>query len=282
MKNYTKVFVAILLLFGIANYCTAQDSTIHLQSSTANNAAELAKVTANPLAAMISLPIQFNFNNGMGEYDRTQTLINVMPAIPFRLSDKFNVLNRIIIPIISQPDVTQESGSTFGLGSVNYSMFLTPAKLGKIIWGVGPAFNIPTRTDNMLGSPEFGIGPTVIALTMPGNWAIGFTANNVWSYAETDTSSSLNALFSQVFVVYTFPSAWFVQMMPTITANWNAPKGQQWSVPLGANVGKVVMAGKQPIKLIGGGSYYVAAPDNGPEWQLFFQAVFLFPKKKKG
>lgn len=268
MKIYFIVLISIIL-----------GSNVYAQSEAPageSEAALLAKKTANPIAAMISLPFQFNFNNGMGEYNRTQTVLNVMPVIPFKLTDKVNVVNRIILPIVSQPDVTMNSGGTFGLGSINYSMFFTPSSLGKVIWGVGPAFNIPTRTNDLLGSPEFGIGPTVIALTMPGNWALGLTANNVWSYENSD----LNSLFSQVFVVYTFESAWFVQMMPTITANWNAPEGQKWSIPLGANVGKVVMAGKQPIKLIGGGSYYAVSPDNGPSWQLFFQAVFLFPSKK--
>jgi hypothetical protein len=179
------------------------------------------------------------------------------------------------MPVIYQPDVSSESGGTFGLGSINYSMFFTSSSASKLIWGVGPAFNIPTRTSDLLGSSEFGIGPTFVALVMPGNWAMGLTANNVWSY-NTD---SLNALYSQVFIVYTFPSAWFVQMMPTITTNWKAPKGQQWSVPLGANVGRVVMFGKQPVKLIGGGAYYAVKPDVGPDWQIFAQMVFLFPKK---
>jgi len=269
----TRFLLAISFLF-IGLQVMAQDTNA---PSGESDAAKLAKETANPLAAMISVPFQFNFNFGLGEYNRTQTLINVMPAIPFRLNDKFNVLNRIILPVLIQPDVSEQSGSTFGLGSVNYSMFLTPADAGKIIWGIGPAFNIPTRTNNLLGSPEFGIGPTLIVLTMPGNWALGLTVNNVWSY----TNNNLNALFSQVFVVYTFPSAWFVQMMPTITANWNAEKGQKWSFPLGANMGKVVIFGKQPVKFIGGGSYYVLKPDAGPTWQLFAQVVLLFPKRKK-
>lgn len=262
-----------LMIFGSSTF--AQDK------SSTTEAAALAKETANPLSTVTSLPFQFNFNFGLGEYNRAQTVINVMPAIPFRLSDKFNVINRIILPVISQPDVSQESGGTFGIGNINYSMFLTPAKTGKIIWGVGPAVNIPTRTNDILGSPQFGIGPSVIALMMPGNWAFGLTANNVWSYNNAD-AAPMNALFSQIFIVYTFPSAWFVQMMPTITSNWNAPSGQQWSVPLGANMGKVVVFGKQPIKFLGGGSYYAVSPDAGPKWQLFFQTVFLFPKKKKG
>ena len=244
------------------------------EESTESDAAALAKKSANPVANMITIPLQFNFNFGIGEFNRTQTVLNVMPVIPFRLNDKINVINRIIVPIINQPDIAEESGGTFGIGDINYSMFFTPSKAGKVIWGIGPAFNIPTRTNDNLGSSEFGIGPTGVVLMMTGNWAYGLTANNVWSYEN----GNLNALYSQVFVVYTFPSAWFAQVMPTITANWKAPKGQQWSIPLGANLGKVVKFGNQPVKLIGGAAYYAVKPDVGPDWQLFAQMIFLFPK----
>ena len=186
-------------------------------------------------------------------------------------------LTGLLFLFILQPDVERETGSTWGVGNINYSVFFTPSKTGKFIWGVGPAMSIPTRSSQNLGGPYLGIGPTMIALVMAGNWTVGLTANNVWSYE----GGELNSLFAQVFIVYTFPSAWFVQTMPTITANWNAPEGQQWSIPLGANVGKLVMLGKLPVKFIGGGGYFVVRPDNGAKWQLFFQTVFLFPKKKK-
>ena len=151
----------------------AQDVATQLQGNTASNAAALAKETANPIAAIISAPIQFNFNFGLGEYDRFQSVTNLMPVLPFRINDKVNAVNRIIIPLLYQPDVSQETGGTFGVGNINYSMFITPSKASKIIWGIGPALSIPTRTSNLLSSPEFGIGPTFVVLTMPGNWAIG-------------------------------------------------------------------------------------------------------------
>jgi len=237
MKIYK---IIILLLIGSFSLVQAQENENNISDEAA-----LARETANPLANMISLPLQFNFNFGIGEYDRTQTVLNVMPVLPFRLNDKINVINRIIVPVINQPDITRDSGSTFGIGDINYSMFFTPAKSGKFIWGVGPALNIPTRTNNQLGSPEFGIGPTVVALMMTGNWAYGFTANNVWSYEN----ANLNALFSQVFVVYTFPSAFFVQMMPTITANWNAPEGQQMVYPIRIKCRKGFQIWKLTLKI---------------------------------
>jgi hypothetical protein len=270
MYRASTLFILLMFMTGVTSISIAQEG------STNSEANELAKATANPIANITSFPIQLNFNFGLGEYDRTQTLVNLMPVIPFKLSKSFNVINRIILPIINQPDVSQESGNTFGLGDINYSMFLTPTDAGKVIWGIGPAFNIPTRTSNLLGSPEFGIGPGFVVLTMPGNWAFGLTANNVWSYEN----GNLNSLFSQIFIVYTFPSAWFVNFQPTITSNWNAPEGEEWQIPLSFNVGKMHIFGKQPVKLIAGGSYFVKKPSNGPDWQINLQAVFIFPKGK--
>lgn len=277
MKFSIKSIIILLLLFPLSLFSQNVPLVGAEENSGESEAAKLARETSNPIASIISLPIQFNFNFGLGEYNRFQSVTNVMPVLPFKLSKKINVVNRVIIPFIYQPAVTQESGGSFGVGDINYSAFFTPSKTGKFVWGIGPAMNIPTRSNDVLGSPEFGIGPTAIALVMAGKWTYGFTANNVWSYE----GGNLNQLFSQVFVVYTFPSAWFVQFMPTITANWNAPEGEQWSIPLGANAGKVVLFGKQPVKFIGGGGYFVESPTNGPEWQLFFQTVFLFPKGKK-
>lgn len=239
------------------------------------NAAAIARQTANPIADIKTIPFQFNFNFGMGNHKRMQTVVNFMPVIPFPVSKNINAINRLIIPIINMPEFSDESGSTFGLGDINYSMLFTPADVGKLIWGIGPAVNIPTRTNNELGSSEFGIGPSFVVLVMPGNWALGLTANNVWSYEN----GYLNALFSQVFITYTFPGAWFVNFAPTITANWNAEKGEQWTVPLSFNIGKLKLFGGQPIKFLAGGSYFLEKPSYGPDWQLNFQVVFIFAKK---
>lgn len=271
MKHYlSKAFLIAMVIIGLTSAIMAQEE------SNETDAAELAKSTANPLANIISVPFQYNLNIGLGEYDRAQNIINIMPVVPLKLNDKINLINRFIVPIIDQPDLTHESGSTFGIGDMNYSLFFTPAKTGKVIWGLGPAFNIPTRTSDLLGSPEFGIGPTFIVMTMPGNWAFGLTASNVWSYENSD----LNSLFSQVFIVYTFPSALFVNFAPTITSNWNADDGEKWTIPLSFNLGKVKVFGKQPIKFILGGSYFAEKPTNGPDWQANFQMVLLFPKSK--
>jgi hypothetical protein len=184
------------------------------------------------------------------------------------------MINRVIIPIINQPDVTSNSGTTSGIGNTNYTAFFTPSKPGPVIWGIGPSLNIPTISSTKLGGREFGIGASFVALGMPGKWVLGLLASNVWSYLN----SNLNSFFGQYFIVLNFKGGWFVNSAPTITANWNAESGEQWTIPFGLGGGKVSHIGKQPVKFVLGGYYYAAKPTNGPEWLIQFQFFLLFPR----
>lgn len=247
-------------------------STVKAQGD--DKAQDLAKQSANPVASLITVPFQFNFNQGLGEFDRSQFVLNIQPVLPISVTEDINMINRVIIPIISQPDLTSESGSTFGIGNTNYTAFFTPAKPGSVIWGIGPSFNLPTISSTKLGGSEFGIGASFVTLTMPGKWVLGLLASNVWSYVN----SNLNTFFGQYFIVYNFNGGWFLNSAPSISANWNAESGEQWTIPFGLGGGKVTRIGKQPVKFNLGGYYYAVAPTNGPEWLIQFQFFLLFPK----
>jgi hypothetical protein len=201
-------------------------------------------------------------------------VLNIQPVLPISINDDVNMINRIIIPLINQPDVSSESGGTFGIGNTNYTAFFTPAKPGALIWGIGPSFNLPTISSTRLGGNEFGVGASFVALVMPGKWAFGLLANNIWSYLNPN----LNTFFSQYFIVLNFEKGWFINSAPTLTANWNADDGEQWTIPFGIGGGKVTHIGKQPIKFQAGGYYYAVKPEGGPEWLLQLMVVLLFPK----
>jgi hypothetical protein len=225
---------------------------------------------------MITVPFQFNLNFGMGDNNRYGTVLNLQPTLPFRLSNNWNVVNRIILPLIQKP-LDSSSGSTFGTGNINMSMFLTPANTGKLIWGVGPAFNIPTSSSSQLGGDAFGIGPSVVVMLMTGHhWAFGFNANQTWSYKTSEHSS----FFGQYMIIYNIKKGWYVNMMPTITADFKAPAGEEWTVPVGAGGGKVQNFGHQPIKLQLQAYYNVVKPTGGAKWTLQAMVILLFPKKK--
>jgi len=265
-----KSFVAIFLFIFLS-------CSLYAQDSKSEDAAALAKESANPIANLISIPIQANFGFGFGDYDRTRTLVNLQPVIPFRLSSKVNVINRIIIPIMYLPD-NAESGGTSGIGNVNYSMFFVPSKAGKFTWGVGPAFNIPTLTDDALGANAFGLGPTAVGLLMLDKWVIGATFNRLWSYNGSD----VNSFFGQYFITYNLKNAWYINTNPNIVANFNAPDGEQWTVPFGLGGGKVTHFGSRPVKLQLQYYYNAIRQTGAAKSTLQITMVFLFPPKPKG
>jgi hypothetical protein len=235
--------------------------------------AELAKATQNPLAAMYSLPFQNNTTYGYGPHDRAQNILNIQPVLPFNLSDKVNLINRIILPVITQPSATEDK-STTGTGDISWSAWLSPSKAGKIIWGIGPVLQIPTASSSEFGSGEFGIGPSFVALTMIDKWVAGIVTNNVWTFGD----KSENKFVFQYFINYNLPDAWYIVSAPILTANWNAPSDNRWVVPFGGGAGKVFKIGKLPININAQMYYNVVKPEGVGDWQSRIQVQFLFPK----
>lgn len=239
---------------------------------------ELAREAQNPIAKLISLPLQNNTNFGVGPGDDVQNILNIQPVIPFQLSENWNLITRTIAPVIYQPELMPGYGSEFGLGDINTTLFFSPAKPGELIWGVGPAFSFPTASDRVLGSNKWSAGPSAVALTIQGPWVVGALANNVWSYAGDDDREDVNQFLLQYFVNYNLPEGWYISAAPIITANWKADSGNTWTVPFGGGVGKILKIGNQPINAQVQAFYNLAKPDNGADWTLRLQLQFLFPK----
>jgi len=237
---------------------------------------DLARAAQNPVGDLISLPFQNNMNFDVGPADRTQNIHNIQPVLPIGLSKDWNLITRTILPVISQP--APGTDRTNGLGDLNFTGFISPKKPGKVIWGVGPALVFPTATDDVLGTGKFSIGPSVVALTMKGQWVIGALASNIWSVAGDDDRADVNFFLMQYFVNYNFPSGWYLTSAPIITANWEADSGNQWTVPFGGGVGKVFAIGRQPLNINTQVFYNVDKPTFGAEWQWRWQIQLLFPK----
>jgi hypothetical protein len=154
---------------------------------------ELAKKTQNPVADLISVPIQNNFNFNAGPNNQTQSVINIQPVIPVKLNDDFNLITRTILPVVNQPDPVSNS-SQFGLGNLNTTLFLSPSKSKAVTWGVGPIFGFPTNTSNLLGSNTFSVGPSAVVVAMPKHWVIGALANQQWSIGSGAPNQQVNAM----------------------------------------------------------------------------------------
>lgn len=246
-------------------------------NSNAQSTLELAKQSQNPVMNMYNFPFQNNTNYGVGPYKRTQNVLNIQPVIPVSLGSKVNLINRIILPIITQPSSTEDNSST-GTGDLLYTAWLSPAKAGKLIWGLGPVFQLPTSSGSEFGSGEFGIGPSVVILTMLNKWVIGAVINNIRTFGEAST----NKFFINYFINYNMPKGWYLVSAPIVTANWNAAESQKWLVPFGGGLGKVVkLGGKYPLSMQLQAFYNAIKPDVLGDWQTRIQLHFMFPTKSK-
>lgn len=261
----------IISLFFITILVTSH-SYVYAQSD-----AELAQAAQNPIANMISLPLQNNINTGIGPDDETQNILNLQPVWPATLNDDWIVITRTIIPIISQPDVLTNKGRVNGLGDTTFSAYLSPANTGSLIWGVGPIFLLPTATDDTLGADKWGTGASVVLLSMPGNWVLGSLISNVWSVGGSGTQD-VNLFTWQYFINYNLPDSWYLTSAPIVTANWEADSGNRWTIPIGGGMGKIFRIGKQPVNAQVSAYKNIETPEFGADWQIRLQLQFLFPK----
>lgn len=249
------------------------------ESVAADAAAEAAKKLANPVAAMISAPFQYNHDKLSGaDAGATRNTLVLQPVFPASLNDDWNLITRVVMPVIEQKGFASAALNESGLSDTTASLFLSPKSptAGGLIWGAGPAFLLPTATQNVLGSEKWGLGPTAVALKQFGPWSVGVLANHIWSFAGSNNRSDVNATFLEPFLSYTTSTHTTIGLNTESTYDW---KGNQWSVPVNFQVGQVFKIGPQLIQLAVGARYWAVAPDNGPEgWGYRVQLTFLFPK----
>lgn len=240
-----------------------------------DSAADLAQKLQNPVAALISVPFQSNWDFGIGPEDATRYLLNVQPVIPFSLGD-WNLITRTILPILHVEEPVEGVGDETGLGDVVQSFFLSPRDpvQGWIV-GAGPVLLYPTATEDVLGSEKWGAGPTAVVLQQRAGWSYGVLANHLWSFAGTDRRDDVSATFLQPFLSYTTKTHTTFGLNTESTYDWEA---EQWSVPLNATVTQVLKLGPQPFSLQIGGRHWAERPDGGPDWGLRFAVTLLFPR----
>jgi len=262
----------------------------------AQDSADLAKQSQNPLGTMISLPFENNLLFNIGPSEKTGYVLNLKPVLPVRIGD-WNMINRVVVPVIysggqdvsamaaSDVDLGYGSinfdkvtGSALGLGDITWQPFFGPADPGKVIWGVAPVLVVPTATEDRYASDKWSAGVGAVALTMPGRWVFGMLTQNVWSFAGKSSAPDVNKFLFQYFINYNLDDGWYLSTTPVITANWEAPSGSRWTVPFGGGVGRLVRFGKQPVDFKLAAYWNAERPDNAPSWSLQFTVKFLFPK----
>jgi hypothetical protein len=244
---------------------------------------ELAKKLNNPISDLVSVPFQFNWENGIGAPDRTRFILNIQPVMPFALNDKWNLIMRIVAPIeVSQPPVTRDGIGTSGVSDPLVSFFLSPAQ-GSIIWGVGPAISLPSTNDPTLGSQKWAAGPTFVVLKQDAGWTVGMLGNQVWSFAGAPDRPEVSQMFLQPFVVFTTKSLWTFVVNSETTANWEVTSPDRWNTPMNLEVSKLSTFGPFPASYEVGWGYFFASPEHefGATWKVRGAITILLPEKKK-
>ena len=243
------------------------------------SADELAKQLANPIASLISVPLQYNYDENIGPDDKgTRHTTNLQPVAPFSISEDWNLISRTILPLIDQTDIAPGTGNQSGTGDVVQSLFFSPKEPSESgwIWGVGPVFLLPTASDDLLGSDQWGMGPTAVALRQSGPWTYGALVNHIEHVTTDRGHADVSATFLQPFLVYGLPGGISIALNSETTYDW---EGEEAAVPINLQMNKVSKIGSQMIQFGGGVRYWAESSDAGPEgWGARLNLVLLFPK----
>lgn len=263
MKKIKFCLAALFLLVFILPVAAQQSES---------SAQELADKLANPVASMISFPLQNNADWGIGPYNGSKYTLNIQPVIPVKLGKNLNLITRYILPVVDQYDISGEGNHEFGLSDATVSGFFSPSKPSKLIWGVGPAVLVPTGTENFLSTRKWGAGPTVLALHQSAGLTAGLLANQIWSFAGQRDRGQVNQLFLQPFFTHNWKSGAGVGLNAEITANWAAKETTAFVNPIFMGLTKF---GKQPVQLAVGPRIPVAGPSHSKA-NFGLRAVLIF------
>jgi len=272
----------LAILFFLATLVVAQDTTASgPQSASETGDGHLEKDVQNPVASLTLVPFQNSSNFDAGPFNRTQNVLDIQPVIPVNLTNDWKVIARIVQPVTWQPYTNQNTGGEYGFGDMAPDFFFSPRHPGKLMWGVGPAFVIPTATNNVLGQGKLSMGPSAVVLVQPGKWTFVNLVNNVWSVAGSGSRPSVNQMLDQYFITRNLKKGWYVTSAPIITANWNASRGNVWTVPFGGGFGRVQKLGNQPVNWKVEFFGNAVHPQGGSSWTMRLTLALLYPKHSK-
>jgi hypothetical protein len=236
-------------------------------------AAELARKLANPIAALISVPVKYSWDTGIGSTGGERATTVVQPVIPFTLNDDWTLVTRTIIPYVDQ----SIPGAPSGLGDITQSFFFSPSRptASGWIWGAGPVFGYPSASDDLLGTGKWSAGPTLVVLKQQHGWTYGVLANHLWSFGGDDDRADVSTSFVQPFLSFTTARFTTFGVNTETSYDWES---DQATVPVNLSASQLFKVGGQPMSLALAYRHFFDTPPGGPDWGLSLTYTLLFPK----
>lgn len=242
--------------------------------SAASGSSKDLQDAQNPIANRISIPLQYNFNGGVGPDSRAQHVLNLQPVVPISIG-KWALINRAILPVMSQP--TLRDDRVGGLGDLTLQAYVVPPTGKHVSVGLGPVALLPTATDDALGTGKFGLGPAGVFVFTNQAVTVGLLVTNVFSFAGSSRREDVNQGTLQPFVNVNLPKRFFIVSSPVMTANWRASASDVFTVPVGGGLGYLAMLDKIPVSFSLQGFYNVARPEAGPDYTVRGAMSVLLP-----
>lgn len=258
---------------------TVTPSRVHAQET----AEALARQLTNPIADLISVPLQFDIDWRGGDHDGVFHTLTAQPIVPFRLNGRWNLISRSVVPLVRRTPLVGSDSSSWGTGDSVQTFFMSPQRPGPggLIVGVGPAVLLPTASEDVLGRAKWGAGPAVVALKQTPRWTVGMHVNHLRSFAtleRRDVEQDVNDTLLQPFAAYSLGRGRMLFFGMEASYAWN---NEQWTVPINASYAQVIAVGGQRMSVQVGGHYFAEGQSGAPEWGLRTTLTLLFPRRTR-
>jgi len=225
---------------------------------------------ANPLC-YISFPFQHNFDISIPQNKGFRWTLNLMPIIPVSLGKKIELINRIVLPVISQIHVYGNTNQT-GIGDLLINTFIAP-KTGRFVWGIGPSFYFPTGYPDELSAKKWAMGPGIIAAIQTRKLMVGGILFHLWSFAGSTQRPDFSYSYFQPLLVYTIKYGWGLGLTSEIGLEWKRR----------VTTGAIIFTGQKLVKIGGQLINFVLGPKvffgnfNAPGFGFRASINLLFP-----